>query len=109
MKPSDPEVSLFIMNAFVEIGRTAKLRIIVDQDRLKFEDHPLKPQFDAIHARLLLMEDFERAHGPGSCIHLEEPITARDVAAGHRRFDMEEVENARRAPSAERVRILERA
>ncbi|MFS2154803.1 hypothetical protein [Rhizobium sp. Rhizsp42] len=106
MKPSDPEVSLFIFDALLKVGRTAKLRQLVELDRWKFEGHALGNRLDDICRRLQEMEKFELIYGPGSCINLEDPTTAGSAAAGHSRFDPTEIENAKNAPSGERAKIL---
>ncbi|QPB20918.1 hypothetical protein [Rhizobium sp. 007] len=106
MKPSDPEVSLFIIDAFLEIGRTAKIREIVDRDSWKFEKSLARASVQGDMRKTAGDGEFERVHGTGSCINLEDPTTARCVATGDKRFNPVEVANALKAPRAERVKIL---
>ncbi len=102
-----PETDLYIMMAFLNLGRTAKLRERVEMATKRAHFFGADSvQFDQIRSSLQQMEDFESAYGPGSCLNVEIPEVMEIVSKGSNQFDPVEIEAALRAPSQERVNIL---
>lgn len=100
------KADMALMRAFIELRRTEKLRIVVDQAREVFNLTEKDDDFRSIVDTLEMMEEFEQAYGVGSCINLENPIVERAISDDPSTWKQDHVENARNAPSRERIRIF---
>jgi hypothetical protein len=95
-----------LMKGFINLGRTMKLRAVVDQVHQFFQVGERDEAFADILGTLAKMEKFEEQFGVGSCINLENPVVQHAICYDPDRWKESHLRNARNAPSLSRSQIL---
>jgi hypothetical protein len=106
MKQYDLDCELELMNIFVQLGRTAKLKHVINRSGALFQGDKRQKKFDRLVQTLEMMEDFEQKYGRGSCINLQDPIVLQATIDDPHVWKPDEVENAKKAPMTDRMKIL---
>ncbi|SEH24155.1 hypothetical protein [Rhizobium sp. NFR12] len=102
----DHAVALFKLKAFIAVGHTARVLRLIDEQNASLMHADTKEEFTSLLATVDKMKAFEKRYGAGSCITIDDPITAARACARPELYDPVEIANARAAPASERASIL---